>query len=150
MPTASARTNSSSAASSRNGVVGDTYGVVVILVPDHDHHRAENFLTSNGHLVGDVAEYGRPHVVANIEAFGLTGTTGGDLCTLGHTGIDEGLDAVELHARHDRAHLDALTVRVADGDLGRGGTSDRGRFIRAAPGMAILSRDPHPAPIGRI
>src|SRR5688572_22828933 len=38
------------------GVVGDAHGVVVVLERDHHQHRAEDLLTGDGHVVGDVGE----------------------------------------------------------------------------------------------
>src|SRR5262249_31794368 len=62
-----------------DGVIGDPYRVVFVLVRDDRKHRAEDLFLRDGHLVVDVGEDGRADEIARRDPFGHFGAAGNEL-----------------------------------------------------------------------
>src|ERR1700731_755409 len=82
-------------------VVGDPDRVFLVL-GTHDHeHRPEDFLTRDGHVLGDVGEDGRANIQALVDAFRQTGTAGDQGGAFLDALLDQALDLVPLAAVDD-------------------------------------------------
>ena len=83
-------------------VVGDPVGLVLGGELEHPHHRTEDLLLSDRHLVAHPREDGR---LVEVAAVAVAGASEDELGALVAPDRDIALDALELLGRHDRAHL---------------------------------------------
>ncbi len=94
------------------GVVGDGDGFVVILISEDTKHRAEDFLTRDGHIVGHVGKDGGLDVVACFQPFGLAGAARDQRRAFADTGLDQRLNLVPLRLADDGAD-GGVALRIA-------------------------------------
>ena len=100
------------------GVVGDAHGVVVVAEAGHGHHRAEDLLLEDPHLVVAFEDGGLDVVAAGQVAgqFG-PGAAGEDLGALLLSDVDVGEDLLQLVVGGLGAELGVGVQRVALDDL---------------------------------
>ncbi len=96
------------------GVVGTAHHFIFAVVTEDAHHRAEDFFTHDGHVVGAVGEHGRRNERALVEH-----TAGQALAAAQQTcALLFALGDIAQHAFHvleadQRAEIDVLVFRVA-------------------------------------
>ena len=104
------------------GGVGAGDRLVLAVEGEDRHHRAEDFLARDRHLVGHAGEDRRLHEESALEALDAGAVAAGEEAgALGAALGDEAHDLLALRLRDQRPHLHALVHRVADDDaLGAG------------------------------
>ena len=106
-------------------VVGNANRFFLRVVGQHGQHRTKDLLPGNRHVVVDVGEYRRPHVVTPLDALGQPGSATYQLGTFLNTLIDQALNLVPLHLGYHGTHGGVLIGRVTNGHHG---LSDLGRY----------------------
>ena len=92
-------------------IVSDANRFLFAVVGDHHQHGTKNFLLSDSHVITDLREYGRSHVVAAIKAIGKTGSAADDFGTLSNAGLDQPLNLVPLYFGDHRSHRRGFLFR---------------------------------------
>jgi len=121
---------------------------------DHAEHGPEDFLNGDGHVVADVGENGRLHIVAAVESVRTAEAAGDERRAFIDAGLDEALDLVPLRFGDDRAdgpcrpgvlHLHfsmvALAMAFASSFLPRG-TNMREGALQLWPVLVIICMTP--------
>ena len=69
------------------------------VVGQDGEHRPEDLLARDGHVVGDVGEHGRTHVIAAVEALRPAGAAGDQRRAFVDALLDQALDLVRTASR---------------------------------------------------
>ena len=83
-------------------VIGHFDSVIHILIWDHDEHWPEDFLTRNGHVIGDIRKHGWTREKALVEAFRTAWSTGDQRRAFLDAGLDQILNLLVLVAVRNR------------------------------------------------